>query len=100
MPPCCPAWLRRFGTNRERYTNAQELQQLSGIAPVQFRSGKSCTVRRRRPCPKFLRQTFHEYADHSRKRSLWAKVYYWMGRGRGLRHNAALRAPQFPMPTA
>jgi len=62
---------------------------------VQIRSGKSCSVRRRRACPKFLRQTFHEYADHSRKRSLWAKAYYRMLRGRGLRHNAAVRALAF-----
>jgi transposase len=68
---------------------------MSGLAPVQIRSGKSCSVRRRRDGPKFLRQTFHEYADHSRKRSLWAKAYYRMLRGRGLRHNAAVRALAF-----
>jgi transposase len=90
-----PRLAAAFGTNRERYADAQELQQLSGIAPVQIRSGKSCSVRRRRACPKFLRQTFHEYADHSRKRSLWAKAYYRMLRGRGLRHNAAVRALAF-----
>jgi transposase len=90
-----PRLAAAFGTNREHYSDARELQQLSGIAPVQIRSGKSCVVRRRRACPKFLRQTFHEYADHSRKKSLWAKAYYQMLRGRGLRHNAALRALAF-----
>jgi len=90
-----PRLAAAFGTNRERYADAKELQQLSGIAPVQIRSGKSCVVRRRRACPKFLRQTFHEYADHSRKKSLWAKAYYQLLRGRGMRHHAALRALAF-----
>lgn len=90
-----PRLAAAFGTNRDHYADAKELQQLSGIAPVQIRSGKSCVVRRRNACPKFLRQTFHEYADHSRKKSLWAKAYYQMLRGRGLKHNAALRALAF-----
>jgi hypothetical protein len=27
-------------------------------------------------CPKFLRQTFHEFASHSIGQSQWAKAYY------------------------
>jgi transposase len=94
-PSLAPRLVAAFGTDRQRYSTAQDLQQLSGIAPVMIRSGKSCTVRRRRACPKFLRQTFHEYADHSRKKSLWAGAYYRMLRSHGMRHHAALRSLAF-----
>jgi hypothetical protein len=30
----------------------------------------------RRACPKFLRQTFHEFAAQSIPTSTWAKAYY------------------------
>lgn len=52
--------LAAFGSNREKFTSADELACLVGIAPVIERSGKSCWVRWRYFCPKFLRQTFHE----------------------------------------
>lgn len=87
-----PRLAAALGTDRDRYAEAADLQQLSGIAPVRMQSGKSCVVRRRRGCPKFLRQTFHEYADHSRKKSTWARAYYRMLRDRGVRHHAALRS--------
>jgi transposase len=90
-----PRLVAAFGTDRERFGSAQELQQLSGIAPVLKRSGKSCSVSRRLACPKFLHQTFHEYADHSRKKSAWAAAYYRLLRDRGLGHHSALRALAF-----
>lgn len=90
-----PRLLVAFGTDRTRYTDAQDIQQFSGIAPVQIQSGKSCVVLRRRACPKFCHQTFHEYADHSRKKSAWARAYYRMLRSRGVCHHAALRSLAF-----
>lgn len=84
-----------FGTDRERFSSAVEIQQLSGIAPVLKRSGKSCLVHRRLACSKFLRQTFHEYADHSRKQSAWARAYYRMLKARGMGHHCALRSLAF-----
>jgi len=90
-----PRLLAAFGNDRQRYPAASNLQQASGIAPVTIKSGKSCLVRRRRACTKFLHQTFHEFADHSRRASAWALAYYRMLRARGLRHHAALRALAF-----
>ena len=90
-----PRLVAAFGTDRDRFDSANGLQQISGIAPVTIRSGKSCIVRRRRACPKFVRQTFHEYADHSRKKSVWASAYYRMLREQGTKHNAALRCLAF-----
>jgi transposase len=90
-----PRLAAAFGTDRERFNSAQEIQQYSGIAPVLKRSGKSCSITRRLACPKFLHQTFHEYADHSRKQSAWAGAYYRMLKARGMRHHCALRSLAF-----
>lgn len=84
-----------LGTDRERWQSADEVAQLSGIAPVIERSGKSCRVRWRYFCPKFLRQTFHEYAGESIKHSFWARAYYDGQHARGKSHQAATRALAF-----
>lgn len=94
-PGLAPRLAAAFGTDRERFGSAQEMQQLSGIAPVLKRSGKSCSVYRRLACPKFMHQTFHEYADHSRKKSAWAAAYYRMLKDRGMGHHCALRSLAF-----
>jgi transposase len=90
-----PRLLAALGTDRTRYSSAQELQEYSGIAPVVTRSGKSSKVRRRRACPMFLRQTFHEFARCSMLCSEWARAYYQMLRHRGAHHHAAIRALAF-----
>jgi transposase len=94
-PVMAPRLLSAFGTDRERITSAGEMQILSGIAPVTRRSGKTCVVHRRWACPKFLRQTFHEFAAHSIAQCSWAKAYYDLQRDRGKRHHAAIRALAF-----
>ena len=90
-----PRLLAAMGSDRERVANAQEVQQLSGIAPVSRQSGKTRVVRQRWACSRFLRQTFHEYAAHSIQHSSWAKAYYNMMRARGAQHHAAVRALAF-----
>jgi len=84
-----------LGNDRERWHSADEVAQLSGIAPVIERSGKSCRVRWRYFCPKFLRQSFHEYAGESVKHSFWARAYYEQQRAKGKIHQAAVRALAF-----
>jgi transposase len=84
-----------LGSDRERWQSADELAQLSGIAPVIERSGKSCRVRWRYFCPKFLRQSFHEYAAESVRHSFWARAYYDGQRAKGKSHQAAVRALAF-----
>lgn len=90
-----PRLAAAFGTDRQRLESAVDMQQLSGTSPVLIRSGKSCVVRRRRACPKFLHQSFHEFADHSRKKSTWARAYYDLMRARGAGHHAAIRSLAF-----
>jgi transposase len=90
-----PRLLAAFGSQRERYGSAWEVQSYSGIAPVTERSGKKKWVHFRVACPKFLRQTFHEWAGHSIARSVWARSYYQQLRSRGKGHHAAVRALAF-----
>ena len=87
-----PRLAAAFGADRDRFQTALEIQELSGIAPVTEQSGKSKWVHRRWACPKFLLQTFHEFADQARKLSGWSKLYYSQLRKRGKDHHAAVRA--------
>jgi len=89
---CAPRLAAAFGTDRARWDSAAELQAHSGIAPVTERSGKSVWVHHRLACPKFVKQTFHEFADQSIRFSRWARAYYDQQRARGNDHHAALRA--------
>lgn len=81
-----------MGANRERWASADELLRFSGLAPVVERSGRSSWTRWRFFCPKFLRQSFVEYAGESVRHSAWAKAYYESQRSRGKSHQAAVRA--------
>ena len=90
-----PRLLAAFGSQRERYANAEEVQAYTGIAPVTERSGKKKWVHFRWACPKFLRQTFHEWAGHSIAHSQWARNYYQQQRERGKGHHAAVRGLAF-----
>jgi transposase len=87
-----PRLIAALGTRRERYQSATELQSYSGIAPVLASSGKQHWVHWRWACPKFLRQTFHEWAMHSIRYSEWAKAYYQQQRARGKSGNTSIRA--------
>ena len=84
-----------LGSDRERWACADEVARFSGIAPVIERSGKSCRVRWRYFCPKFLRQSFHEYAGESVRHSFWARAYDEQQRAKGKSHQAAVRALAF-----
>jgi len=90
-----PRLLAAFGEQRDRFHGAHELQQYSGIAPVTERSGKKSWVHWRWQCPKFLRQTFVEWASQTINRSFWAGAYYRQQRARGSSHQVAVRALAF-----
>jgi transposase len=83
-----------LGTDRSRWT-ANSLQAFSGIAPLLVQSGSSRWVHSRWNCPKFLRQTFHEFAEYSIPKSRWAGAFYRQQRARGISHHAAIRALAF-----
>ena len=87
-----PRLLAAFGSRRERFGSAEEVQTTSGIAPVRNQSGKHEWVHVRWACPKFLRQTFHEFAAFSVRQSVWAGAFYKQKREQGKDHHAAVRA--------
>ena len=94
-PVFAPRLLVAFGEQRARYASAAELQKYAGIAPVTERSGKKSWVHWRLQCPKFLRQTFVEWAAESIRHSFWAQVYSQQQRDKGKAHQAAVRALAF-----
>ena len=81
-----------FGSDRSRYQEADGVERLTGIAPVVERGGKACWTHSRMACPKFLRQTFHEFCAYSRFWLPWAQAYYQQARLRGVGHHAAVRS--------
>jgi transposase len=90
-----PRLLAAFGSDRTRYDSALAIQQYSGIAPVTERSGNRCWVHWRWGCPKFVRQSFHEYANESIRHSLWARAFYASQQQAGKSHQAIIRALAF-----
>lgn len=90
-----PRLLAALGTDRERYRSADEIARYSGVAPVTVRSGKKTWVHWRYCCPKFLRQTFVEWANQTRRYSYWAKAFYDKKRAEGKSHQATLRMLAF-----
>lgn len=86
-----PRLLVAYGSDRERF-DARSMQCFSGIAPVTEQSGKSRWVHHRFVCPKFLKQTFHEFADCSIAHSTWANAYYHQQREKGSSQHQAIRS--------
>ena len=94
-PRLCSA----LGSDPERWQSAQEISTLHGIAPVRRASGKKtgkrASIHFRQACPKFLRQSFHEFAGCSIRYCSWAKAHYDTQRARGKGHHAAVRSTAF-----
>ena len=53
------------------------------------------TTRFRWAAPKFVRQSFHEFAAFSTRKSVWARAYYEQHRAKGKPHHRAVRAVAF-----
>jgi transposase len=87
-----PRLLAAFGTDRTRFETAENLQTFCGIAPVTKSSGRSQVVYMRRACPKFIRQTFHEFARLSVTDCQWARNFVEHKRSHGKGYHAAIRA--------
>jgi len=90
-----PRLLTAFGSDRQRLHSAEQMSVITGIAPIQIASGKSRLTAKRWACPKFLRQSFHEFANYSLPHCAWAKAFYDEQRARNKRHHTAVRALAF-----
>jgi len=87
-----PRLMAAFGSDRSKYQSAEQIQSQSGIAPITQKSGNSWFVFKRYACSKYLRQTFHEFAEFARRFSDWSRAFYKMKRAAGMKHQAAIRA--------
>jgi transposase len=90
-----PRLLAAFGSDRSRFASAAQVQTFSGIAPVVSQSGQSRWTHFRWSCPKFLRQSFHEFAGVSIQFCDWARAFYDRQRAKGKGHHAAVRSLAF-----
>jgi transposase len=87
-----PRLLPALGSDRSRFSDAAAVSCYSGIAPVTEQSGKlQYWVHIRWSCPKFLRQTWHEFANSSIKFSAWAAACYQHMRLKMDHHEAVRR---------
>jgi transposase len=94
-PVLAPRLIAAIGSQRDRYTTAHQIQCYSGIAPVVVSSGRQHWVHWRWSCPRFLRQTFQEWALRSIAYSPWARAYYDQQRAKGNGCNTAIRSLAF-----
>jgi transposase len=94
-PALAPRLLSFFGTDRSRYEAAGNAQSFCGIAPVTKSSGKTRVVYFRHACPKFDRQTFHEFARLSVAKCQWARNYVDYYAGKGKKFHTIIRALAF-----
>ena len=91
-PVMAPRLLAFFGTDRSRYPAALNVQSFTGIAPVTKSSGKSRVVDARAACPKFDRQTFHEFSRLSVSHCQWARNYVQYYTDKGKKYHTIIRA--------
>ncbi len=94
-PAMAPRLLAFFGTDRSRYATANNVQSFCGIAPVTKSSGKTKAIYMRRACPKFDRQTFHEFSRLSVVKCQWARNYVEYYTDKGKKYATIIRALAF-----
>jgi transposase len=90
-----PRLLVAFGEDRSLYPDPASLQKYGGLAPVIEKSGGQSWVHWRWHAPRFLRQTFVEWAGQTVVYSAWAKTYYQQTKAKGKSHHVILRALAF-----
>ena len=94
-PALAPRLLVAFGDLPARYPSAASLQKYSGVAPVREKSGQKSWTHWRWAAPKFMRQSFVEWAGQTVVLCDWARAYYHQQRRAGKAHHAILRAVAF-----
>lgn len=87
-----PRLAAAFGTDRTRYLDAESVGRYAGVLPVLERSGGRKWVHWRWSAPKFLRQTFVEWAKETVRYCEWAGAFYDYQKKRGKRPQAIYRS--------
>jgi transposase len=83
--------LAAIGTDRNRFSSANELQALFGTAPYTKQSGRHRGVSFRQACDRKLRAALNQMALSSLTKSQWARSYYDRKRKEGKRSHHAFR---------
>ena len=84
--------LSTFGDNKDRFSNANQIQSLIGTAPCNYQSGVYSRVKMRKACNKKARAILYQYAFSSMQHCKWARNYYDLQRNKGKTHSVAVRA--------
>ena len=87
-----PRMLAEMGDDRTLFPDAQALQCYAGTAPVSYQSGQVHRVQMRRACNKALRNAVQMWAERSRLKCPWARLYYQSYLQRKKTRACALRA--------
>jgi transposase len=94
-PALGPRLCAAFGTLRTLHPDPASLQKLAGVAPVREKSGHQLWTHWRWQAPRFLRQTFVEWAGQTVVYCPWARAYYQHMIAKGKTHQVILRALAF-----
>ena len=90
-----PRLLSMFGIDRNKFCSSDDVQKWSGVAPITIQSGQMKITLFRYACPKYIRQSFIEFAGCSIDNSIWAKAFYQIQREKGKSYQSAVRALAF-----
>lgn len=94
-PQLAPRLCVAFGSERQAYSDPAALQKYAGVAPVREKSGQQLWTHWRWRAPRFLRQTFVEWAGQTVRYSEWARLYYQRMIKKGKTHAVVIRALAF-----
>jgi transposase len=94
-PQLAPRLCVAFGQDRAAYPEPASLQKYAGLAPVREKSGGQLWTHWRWNAPRFLRQSFVEWAGQTVRYCEWARVYYERMKEKGKKHAVILRALAF-----
>ena len=90
-----PRLLSMFGIDRSKFSSSEDIQKWSGVAPITMQSGQMKVTLFRYACPKYIRQSFVEFAGCSVDYSMWAKAFYQIQREKGKSYQSTVRALAF-----
>lgn len=94
-PVFAPRLAAAFSVSEANFPTPFAMECWSGVAPVKQQSGKSKVVRFRWARPKFLHQTFVEWARNSVLFSDWARAFFDERRAKGWERFRIYRALAF-----
>jgi transposase len=81
-----------FGDIKERFGNANNIQNLFGTSPMNYQSGNYHKVMMRKACNKKARTILYQFAFSSLRSCAWARKYYDLQRKKGKTNSVAIRA--------